>query len=153
MKKTLQIIFIFCLLAGCDEGNKSDSEKSLDSIRTEVVDIDTSSSEKTLSRKSLFGASDTLLFNLKMDSATQVITVPVKISSGDKIFASVSAADSTANLRINQVGFPDNHFDGPFGKDIVFKIKDTGTYKIIVAENMMAEGKWLGNFNLKVWVE
>lgn len=153
MKDFLQIILLYSLLCGCSEQNKSGTRDASDSIRTEVVNIDTSKSEKTLTRKSLFGASDTLLFNLKMDSAGQKITVPVNISSGDKIYANLFSADSTANIRISQVGFPDHTFDGPFGKNIVFKIKDTGTYQIIIAENMMAGDKWVGSFNLKVWVE
>ena len=88
-----------------------------------------------------------------MDSANQHVVVAINISSGKELFASLSSKDKNANIRISQIGFPDRAFDGPFGRTLDYKIKDTGIYKIIMGEDMMAGDRWSGKFILKTWVK
>lgn len=102
--------------------------------------------------KGLSDLSDTLIMKLKMDSATDHLTIPLAITSGNELFAALSSDDKDANIRISQVGLPDSTFDGPFGRDLNYKLKSPGNYKIIIGENMMAGDRWKGDFVLKVWV-
>ena len=88
-----------------------------------------------------------------MDSADRYLIIPVKISSGKELFARLSSKDKKANIRISQIEFPDNTFDGPFGRNLNYIIKLPGNYKIIIGQNMMAGDPWNGDFVLKIWVE
>ena len=103
--------------------------------------------------RGLSDLSDTLILKLKMDSANDHLTIPLAISSGKELFAALSSDDKNANIRISQVGLPDSTFDGPFGKDLHYKMKSPGNYKIIIGENMMAGDRWKGDFVLRVWVK
>ena len=154
MKNTIFFIVIFFCFIGCSQqGEKMKTDSLLDTIASDSMNNKIENSRNILSEKSLFAGSDTLTFNLKMDSLNQNITVPVYVSSEGKIGAAVYSSDTDANIRIAQIGYPDSTFDGPFGRGIIFKVKDTGEYKIRVAENMMAGDKWFGDFNLKVWLD
>ena len=95
---------------------------------------------------------DTLLFKLAMDTGNHV-TVPIKISAGKELFASLSSDDKKANIRVSQVEFPDSTFDGPFGRELHREINAHGNYKLIIGEDMMAGDRWKGDFALKVWVK
>lgn len=153
MKNKLFLLFIILAFLSCHQNeNQKTTDQPLPSIKN-----DTSKMEKQIttdSAKSILSqGKDTLVFDLKMDSANQHVTVPVNIMAGDSLFASLHSKDKKANIRISQIGFPDSTFDGPFGRELVYKIKDTGNYKIIVGQNMMAGDRWKGNFTLKAWVK
>ena len=137
----------------CNTSDRSvEDEIFSDTIAVDSIKDRSSNLRNILSEKSSFAGSDTLIFDLKMDSLHQSILVPVHIYAGEKIGAAVSSSDTNANIRIAQIGYPDSTFDGPFGRGIIFNVKDTGEYQIRVAENMMAGDKWFGDFNLKVWI-
>jgi hypothetical protein len=153
MKNKLFLLSIFSAFLSCNQNEnqipgQSSSPIENDSLQIEKPQAQTNSTIKILSSKT-----DTLFFELKMDSANQHVTVPVKIGGGDSLFASLDSKDKKANIRISQLGFPDSTFDGPFGRDMKYKIKDTGNYKIIVGQNMMAGDRWKGNFTLKAWLK
>ena len=154
MENKIFFIVIFCFLISCTDQNKAVKGK----MTEDTIAIDSTKKESIkfrniLAEKSLFTGSDTLFFNLKMDSSNQNISVPIHVYTGKKIGAAVYSSDEKANIRISQIGYPDSTFDGPFGRGVIFNLKDTGEYKIIIAENMMAGDKWFGDFNLKVWID
>jgi len=103
--------------------------------------------------KSLSPGSDTLVFHLRMNTINQHLKIPVQISSGKQLNSSLFSNDKKANIRISQIEFPDSTFDGPFGRDLDYKIKTPGNYKIIIGEDMMAGDQWTGDFVLKVSVK
>ena len=145
--------FIYCstllILCSCHQNeNKDNRDQPRPAIHTEEL-----TAQSDDSANSLFPQKDTLVFNLTLDSANQHLTVLIRILAGDTLYANLASKDSKANIRISQLGFPDSTFDGPFGKKINYKIKDTGEYKIIIGENMMAGDRWNGNFELKAWVK
>lgn len=149
MKNTFIYCFTVLILFSCHQNeNKDNSDKPLPAMHSEELPARIDDSANSLSPQK-----DTLVFNLKLDSANQHLTVPIRILAGDTLYANLASNDSKANIRISQVGLPDSTFDGPFGKKINYKIKDTGEYKIIIGENMMAGDKWNGTFELKAWVK
>lgn len=142
----------FSLFVGCNQGKKNKTMRhALVPLKKDAAIVNPTNTETGVNF--LSPQKDTLLFNLKMDSANQHVTVTINITSGNKIFASLSSKDKNANIRISQIGFPDSTFDGPFGRTLDYKIKDTGNYKIIVGEDMMAGDRWNGDFTLKTWVK
>lgn len=153
MKNKIIFYTIFICLISCQQ---NEQKKTLDDplIAIENDSVKTENNEPNDSLpKDLSPLSDTLILKLKMDSATSHLTIPVLITSGKDLFAALSSDDKNANIRISQVGLPDSTFDGPFGKDIHYKIKEHGNYKIIIGENMMAGDRWIGDFVLKVWIK
>jgi hypothetical protein len=154
MKYGIIFIIFFCFFISCNTPDRSiKDELSSDTMPVDSIKDAGSNFRNILSEKSLFAGSDTLFFNLKMDSLHQNNLVPVHVYTKGKIGAAVYSRDEKANIRIAQIGYPDSTFDGPFGRGVIFNIKDTGEYKIIIAENMMAGDKWFGDFNLKVWID
>lgn len=84
-----------------------------------------------------------------------------KISGNtDTIFISVHRPDSadiilesptdTANIRISQLFSPDGTADGPFGKELKYRFKDTGQYYITVNENLMVGNPYNGAYQVKI---
>ncbi|MEP6466405.1 MAG: hypothetical protein ABJB05_08865 [Parafilimonas sp.] len=84
-----------------------------------------------------------------------VILVPVK--SGDSIIAELIPESDTANIRFTQIYIPvgkTGKYDGPFGRKLRYPTKKIkGNYKLIVGENLMAEGDWKGNFTCNVMIK
>lgn len=150
MKNKSVFLLVFVALCACHQNAQ---KKNIDEKKSHELKKDSSETQLKKQRHLLFPKSDTLVLNLKIDSADQHLTIPLTISNGNEIFASLSSSDKNANIRINQIGLPDSTFDGPFGKDIHYKIKMPGIYKLIIAEEMMAGDRWKGNFSLKVWLQ
>lgn len=155
MKNRITLLAVFICLFSCNQREEKhlSGDNALLYIKPDSLKAQKEKRKDTLLQKTLYPGSDTLFFNLKMDSINKHLTIPVSISSGKELFATLSSNDKKANIRISQIGFPDNTFDGPFGQNIKYKIKAEGNYKIIIGENMMAGEPWAGDFNLKVWVK
>ena len=153
MKNKIIFFAIFICLISCHQKEQKEASKDpLVAIKNDSVISEKKTLNDTLPR-GLSDLSDTLILKLKMDSANDHLTVPLAISSGKELFAALSSDDKNANIRISQVGLPDSTFDGPFGRDLHYKMKTPGNYKIIIGENMMAGDRWKGDFVLKVWVK
>lgn len=91
--------------------------------------------------------------NGKMKGIKHPITVYIPVKQGKQLTATILPADSLANIRINQIFTPDGKADGPFGRELKHAIKQQGTYKLIISENMMQGDEWKGEFTLTVKVE
>lgn len=152
MKCSFAFFIFFMSLTGCHEHEKKTFIDALPSIKNDSGKLHQTARNDSL-KNYLSLNSDTLLFHLTMDTAHQHIPVRITVTSGQKLFAILSSNDKNANIRISQIEYPDSTFDGPFGRDIHCAIKDTGSYKIIIAEDMMAGARWNGDFTLKTWVK
>ena len=83
------------------------------------------------------------------------VTIVVPVKSGDSISAEI-IADNTANIRFNQIYIPigkAGKFEGPFSRKISYPVTVMGNYRLIVGENLMAEGNWKGNFTCNVIIK
>ena len=150
-----KIVFIIILFSGmsCHQADqKIVTTDSLVNIKPDSIKNEMYQANDTLTQ-SLSPGSDTLVFHLRMDTINQHLEIPLKVSSGKELNASLFSNDKKANIRISQIEFPDSTFDGPFGKDLRYKIKTPGNYKIIIGEDMMAGDRWTGDFVLKVSVK
>jgi len=153
MKNKIIFFVIFICLISCHQREQKKAlEDPLAAIENDSVKTQLKTLNDTLPR-GLSDLSDTLILKLKMDSANDHPTISLAISSGEELFASLSSEDKNANIRISQVMLPDSTFDGPFGRDLHYKMKMPGNYKIIIGENMMAGDRWKGDFVLRVWVK
>jgi hypothetical protein len=79
--------------------------------------------------------------------------IEFEILESDTLQAQVKPVTGTGNVRINQIQLPDKSLDGPFGQTLTYPLKKTGTYKLIIGEDMMAEGNWKGDYVLTIHTE
>lgn len=89
----------------------------------------------------------------KMKGINHPVSVYIPVKQGKQLTVTILPEDSLANIRINQIFTPDGKADGPFGRELKHTIKQPGTYKLIIAENMMQGEEWKGKFKLTVKVE
>lgn len=88
----------------------------------------------------------------KMKGINRPVTVYIPVKQGKQLTVSIAPEDAVANVRINQIFTPDGKADGPFGKELKRAIKQRGTYKIIIGEDLMQGDEWKGRFLLTVTV-
>ena len=84
------------------------------------------------------------------------VTIVVPVNGGDSLTAVIIPDDNNANIRFNQVYVPEGKqgkYDGPFSRHISYPVTVKGNYKLIVGENLMAEGNWAGNFTCNVVIK
>ena len=151
----LSIVSTF-LVIGCSQtgsnqpAKENKSDTTYDIVSTKPVNADTAiASMKNIVRPGI----DTFTTQLHLGGINDKKIVPISIVAGKELIAVIVRRDKKENIRINQLEMPDSTFDGPFGDSLHHVMRDTGTYKIIVAHDLMAEGKPSGDFTLKVWVK
>lgn len=147
MRSFIAFLLLFSLFA-C---NQQDHQSAKTAV-TQIDSIKTGKPQLVDTLPKSLSPGDTLFFKLAVDTGNHV-TVPIKISAGKELFASLSSDDKKANIRVSQVEFPDSTFDGPFGRELQREINRHGNYKLIVGEDMMVGNHWKGEFVLKVWVK
>ena len=147
MKSFISFLLLFSFFS-C---NQQDHQSAKTAV-TQTDSIKTGNPQPADTLPKSLSPGDTLFFKLAMDTGNHV-TVPIKISAGKELFASLSSDDKKANIRVSQVEYPDSTFDGPFGRELQREINRHGNYKLIIGEDMMAGDRWKGDFVLKVWVK
>ena len=75
------------------------------------------------------------------------------IVKGNKLMASLMPDDSTANIRISHIFLPNGNTDGPFGRNLQYKLTQKGVYKIYLGPNRMAGDPEDCDFLLRISVE
>lgn len=156
MKKIILLITIISLLGytyGCSNHKKSsdDSDTSKDTI-TEANQNDTVSAQadsKSVHMDLVDGKGKLQLHKEK----GQIVYVDFISKGYKKLSGQLSSKDSLANIRFTQIFLPDGTMDGPFGKDISYDLPADGTYKVSIAENMMAGDPWSGDFEISITLQ
>lgn len=80
----------------------------------------------------------------------QTVYIEFQSQGYKNISARLSSLDSLANIRISQIFIPDGIMDGPFGRDMQYKLAIDGVYRLSVHENMMAGDPWNGVFTAEI---
>ena len=68
----------------------------------------------------------------------------------DQLKATIKPENNNMNIRFNQIKTPDGKYDGPFGRDISYKISGKGEVALIFGKNLMADGDNIGRFSVRV---
>ncbi|KFF08504.1 hypothetical protein [Chryseobacterium luteum] len=76
----------------------------------------------------------------------------LKLTHYDKpnIKAKISTNEKDFNIRFNQIRLPNGDYDGPFGRDLTYDIKEKGEVWLIIGKSNMASGNTKGSFNVSV---
>lgn len=76
----------------------------------------------------------------------------LKITDFNKpsIKAKINTKLKDFNIRFNQIKLPNGDYDGPFGRDITYDVKDKGEVWLIIGKSNMASGNTKGSFTVSV---
>lgn len=83
-------------------------------------------------------------------TAGQRMVFEFNSDTANKLSLKISAADTLANLRINQIIDSKGNSDGPFGRELEYEIKEKGVHKVVISESQMAGEPWAGGFTFEV---
>lgn len=163
------LLIVSCKKAVPSQENKKDSvivseqssnTLSLDSAN-EKMNNDTLQSVNTKSDESLSKQNgeivklvdgEKLPSTLECEFTDKIQKVVVRIANykKDQLKANIVPENNNMNIRFNQVKTPDGKYDGPFGREISYKISGKGEVWLIIGKNLMAEGDNMGRFSVRI---
>lgn len=149
--------WVLLLLLACHSPGKK--EKPAKTIEPEPVTVD-----------GVVNQPDTIPYNVQIDtvihlSLDSVQTATAKgaisktksqvycflsVKKKQTIRARLIPATDELNIRFSQLIFPDKSTDGPFGRELIYSLRQPGTYQLVIAPNRMASGPFNGDFELKI---
>ncbi|MEG1238815.1 MAG: hypothetical protein RSD30_14715 [Flavobacterium sp.] len=91
-----------------------------------------------------------LLIDEKFTDKKQKLIIKIRNYENLNLKASVLPKNNTMNIRFNQIRTPDGKYDGPFGREISYKIPQNGEVWLIIGKNLMADGDFTGEFSVRI---
>ncbi|GAA3757389.1 hypothetical protein [Flavobacterium ginsengiterrae] len=85
-----------------------------------------------------------------IDSTHSRIYVKFKNDYAGELTGKIIPEQNSANIRFNQIIFPDKSSDGPFGTDLKTNIKQKGNYVLVIGHSQMAENPYYGKFKIEL---
>jgi len=79
-------------------------------------------------------------------------TISFDIQKKSIVDITLSTPADTGNIRINQIIMPDGTMDGPFDKGYEDTLRIAGTYRLIIAESLMQENPYVGEYRVQIAV-
>ncbi|MEO8413286.1 MAG: hypothetical protein ABI472_06485 [Ginsengibacter sp.] len=170
IQKSLMSFFVLLVFTACNTNTNTSKIKDTSTQATDITKvkdstlnykIDTSKQVNTLLLKR-----DTILTVDIKDNKGSVraylsgigkhVTIVVPVTEGDSLTAVIIPDGDGANIRFKQVYIPvgkHGKYDGPFSRQVSYPITVKGNYKLIVGENLMAEGDWAGSFTCNIVIK
>lgn len=104
---------------------------------------------------------DTILLNFKnekglyvaegsLDSIHPRVYLKFKNEDSGEINAKILPSTGKGNIRFNQIIFPDQSSDGPFGMDLKINLTQKGNHIIVIGHSQMADNPFWGKFNVEL---
>ncbi|OBW42815.1 hypothetical protein AB670_00765 [Chryseobacterium sp. MOF25P] len=89
---------------------------------------------------------------LECEFTDKIQKLVIRITNYNKgeLKATIIPENNKMNIRFNQIKTPDGKYDGPFGRDISYKISSKGEVWLIIGKNLMAEGENSGHFSVRI---
>jgi len=131
-----------------DSANSKINKDTLQSLR---VKSDDHLNEKTGEITKLIDG-EKLPSTLECEFTDKIQKVVVRITNykKDQLKADIIPENNNMNIRFNQIKTPDGKYDGPFGREISYKISGKGEVWLIIGKNLMAEGDNVGRFSVRI---
>ncbi|MFH6948919.1 hypothetical protein ACHRV6_10525 [Flavobacterium sp. FlaQc-51] len=104
---------------------------------------------------------DTIVLNFKnekglyvaegsLDSIHPRVYLKFKNEDSGEINAKILPSTGKGNIRFNQVIFPDQSSDGPFGMDLKINLTQKGNHILVIGHSQMADNPFWGKFNVEL---
>lgn len=89
---------------------------------------------------------------LEYEFTDKIQKLIIKITNYNKtqLKATILPESNKMNIRFNQIKLRDGEYDGPFGREISYKISGKGEVWLIVGKNLMADGENTGRFSVRI---
>lgn len=93
-----------------------------------------------------------LPFTIEQEFTDKIQKLIIKIPYYDKpeLKAVITPHNNNMNIRFNQIKSPDGKLDGPFSREVSYKLSGKGEVWLIIGKNLMAEGENKGIFSVTV---
>jgi hypothetical protein len=148
-------------LAGCGSAGDHTPVTTEDSITAPAVDtIQPGAAEinrQPYNNDSVFtiSFSDTnqQIIRTRLGSRGPAILCNFSIAKPQSLSAIIIPDKADCNIRISQIVMPGGKTDGPFGRELTYKLSRKGTYQLIIDHNMMAGDPEVCDFSLRVTVK
>ena len=141
---------------------KSRNENPMDPSNKGVVSVHDAEKESTIATdtfriiegdkiiKTLNGDMLPLKISDEFTQEQQQMIIKIKNFKGTKIEGKVTSTNPQLNIRFNQIRMANGEFDGPFGEDLNYDIKEKGEIWLIIGKNLMASGENTGKFTVSL---
>lgn len=175
MKKLLVILPF--LIISCqkkemisEDGKETDSvilsdqtviDNKIDSAANGIVAIDELNATKASFKTFRIVDGDSIVKTINADMIPLTITdeftpqvqkMVLKIKNFDrsKIVGTITPENPQMNIRFNQMKLPNGDYDGPFGRELNYEIKQKGEICLIIAKSNMSSGDATGKFKIRI---
>ncbi|MWB94089.1 hypothetical protein GON26_06920 [Flavobacterium sp. GA093] len=148
----LSIFFISCQ----QKENKMDAvENKTDSTETsQPIVVEKNKEENKQIGDTIFlnsiNEKDVFIAEGVLDSIHPRAYVKFKNEDLGELNAKIIPTTGKGNIRFNQIIFPDNTSDGPFGMDLKIPVKQKGNYILVIGHSQMADSPFWGEFRVEV---
>jgi len=141
--------------------DKNVVEHSRDSVREGVLSIDSVQNSKEISQtfravdgnkiiKTLNGDMLPLKITDEFTNADQQLILKIKNFKAPKISGTIVPENAKMNIRFTQIKLSNGDYDGPFGRDITYDIKENGEIWLLLGKSNMASGETTGKFTVNL---
>lgn len=141
--------------------DKNVVEHSRDSVREGVLSIDSVQNLKEISQtfravdgnkiiKTLNGDMLPMKITDEFTKADQQLILKIKNFNAPKISGTIVPENPKMNIRFTQIKLANGDYDGPFGRDITYEIKEKGEIWLLVGKSNMASGETKGKFTVNL---
>ena len=122
----------------------------IDSVKTSVTPDPFRAVEDGKIIKTVNGDMIPLLLTDEFTADNQQYIIKIKNFSRQNISGTVSPENLNMNIRFNQIRLPNGTFEGPFGREMMFKTRGNGELWLIIGKNNMASGESKGRFSVLI---
>lgn len=131
--------------------DSANSKINKDTLQSLNVKSDDYLNEKTGEITKLIDG-EKLPSTLECEFTDKIQKVVVRIANykKDQLKANIIPENNNMNIRFNQIKTPNGKYDGPFGREISYKISGKGEVWLIIGKNLMAEGDNVGRFSVRI---
>ena len=150
MRRFIFVIVSICLFITCNGQEKKGNK--------EITDTKKSSQEQpvaTSPKETQLTFEKNIPSVVMKDSINGIGDSKVYVFEGTKgktLFVTVRPEKTPANIRVKQIISPSGVEKGPYGIDVEYKLKETGTWKVIIDESNMNGESYVGYFMLGIAV-
>ncbi|RUT72492.1 hypothetical protein D0817_02485 [Flavobacterium cupreum] len=85
-----------------------------------------------------------------LDSIHSKVFVKFKNEESGELKGTIVPTPGKGNIRFNQIIFPDNSSDGPFGMDIKIPLTQKGNHVLVIGHSLMADSPYWGKFEVQL---
>lgn len=85
-----------------------------------------------------------------LDSIHSKVYIKFKNENSGELKGLIFPAGGKGNIRFNQIIFPDNSSDGPFGMDLKIDLKQKGDHILVIGHSLMADEPYFGKFKVQL---